>query len=158
MYQCSFYAKPELPGADCVMFRMGEGFCFSASHLISILVPGRTRFKKVNLILDRFSWRKGRCVASRSNAHRQSKQTPDSLQLWMRWGLQSRVNGRHMLLSSLTLTLFLCVCVTEAEERNVKSVFLVCTLKEKVSVCYIHREVGNLSDSKWSFRSHTGSL
>lgn len=56
----------------------------------------------------------------------------------MRWGLQSGVNGRHMLLSSLTLTLFLCVCVTEAEERNVKSVFLVCTLKEKVCAGVSH--------------------
>lgn len=42
------------------MLRMEEGFCFPASHLVSLFVLEKQDFKKVMLILAMFSWRKGK--------------------------------------------------------------------------------------------------
>lgn len=75
----------------------GKAFVSLRAIWFLFLCLEKQDFKKVMLILALFSWRKGRCVALRSNAHRQSKQTSDSLQLRLRRGLQSGVNGRHML-------------------------------------------------------------
>lgn len=76
------------------------------------------------LILAMFSWRKGRCVSLRSNAHRQSKQTSISLQLWLRRGLQSRVNGRHMLHRHMALSSVALCSWTRQTGRQ--SVFFWC--------------------------------
>lgn len=107
----------------------GGSFCFPASHLVSIFVLEKQDFKKVMLILALLSWRKGICVCFfHSKKHRQSKQTADSLQLWMHGGLLSGMNGMHMLhlhmlLSSATLTLLSSACVCEWSRE--KSVFFV---------------------------------
>lgn len=82
-------------------------------------------FKKVGLILAVFSWRKGRRVAF----FRPSRQTFDSLQPWLCMGLQSRVNGRHMLrlhmlLSSVARSLLLCVWTKRSTTVRFSGVYL----------------------------------
>lgn len=88
-------------------------------------LPEKQDFKKVVLILAVFSWRRGRRVAF----FRPSEQTFDSLQLWLCRGLQSRVNGRHMLrlhmlLSSVAHSLLLCAWMKRSRRVCFSGVYL----------------------------------
>lgn len=116
--------------------------------------------KKVMLILAVVSWRGAAFLFTQTQ--RQSKQTWGRLQLRLRGGLQSRVNGRHMpllhvSLSSVTVAPLPCVRVRQRRGLTVcfsrlhlggKSVVIV---QESQSVCCIHSEVV-------ISRSYTGSL
>lgn len=121
------------------------------AFLISISVPGKNKiFKKVSLILALFTWSKGRCVALRSNTHRDNQSRLLTVySCGCAWDY-----SQEWMAGTRSLTLFLCVCEWSREEEDWACVFLVCILKEKglwlcsLSVRYIHREDWKLSHWK----------